>query len=166
MHVDAVIPPSLPLVTHSDGYDDQSDKKNKAPRELPSWKTPPREDGQAILPSNPQDEDELRISGQGMDVDTESAFEHTSPDPQHSIPVSPPKSRTSDIIARIKAKAEADAAAQIQEHRRLSSLGLLSSESASDLSSLSSEEDDLELELSDLGNANISAVCVPSTVSA
>ena len=164
MNVDAVVTPSHP-VPHSDGEDDQCGSKTKSPLQRPNWKTTPCEESHT-LPSIQQDENELRVDGEGMNVDEESDFEHISPGPQQTIPISPSKARTHDIIARIKAKAEADATAQVQNRRRLSSLGLLDSESASDLSSLSSDEDededDLDLELSAFGNGCVPAVCVPS----
>lgn len=102
-----------------------------------------------IVPSSQMDETELLIGCDHMAID---GLNTSEPSFHPALPTaSPSKARTEDIIARIRAKAEADAAAQAEDDRKRSSLGLLGSDK-SDLSSLSSLSDDegeseLELEL-------------------
>ena len=163
MNVDLTVPPSSPGSTGGVREDriNESDHGNVLESLLGSTGHP-RKEIQEVLPSSQQGETELLIDDSRMGVEGGGNAE-LSFIPAIST-VSPSKARTDDIIARIKAKAEANAAAQAQDERLQSSLGLLGSE-ASDLSSLSSistdedeDEAELELELSMFGKYNLKCV--------
>lgn len=169
MHMDVgLVMPNANSASHGDGENGANEDGRKENDDAGSVliQSGSLLETQEVLPSSQQGEMELLIDEDHSSIDEDHlnivedhinvGETNTSEHPHHpSTPTpSPRKARTDSIIARIKAKAEADAAAQVQDDLRRSSLGQIYSDESdlSSLSSLSTDEDEdeggLEFELS------------------